>query len=78
MNKNAAKPDFSNIPAETIKELHRQGEICLQGTVQLAIACDQRATTLTSILGAGTIALMVATGTMISSLTPRPPLIGAA
>jgi hypothetical protein len=46
------KPDFSNVPRGAAKELCRQGELCLQGTVQLAIALDQRATTLTGVVGA--------------------------
>jgi hypothetical protein len=73
-----ARPDFSAIPADAIKELHRQGEICLQGTVQLALAVDQRAITLTGILGAGAVALAAATVTMISSARPNPALVGAA
>jgi hypothetical protein len=54
------RPDFSNIPADAAKELCRQGELCLQGTVQFGLALDQRATTLTGILGAGSIALIAA------------------
>jgi len=71
-----ARPDFSNIPADAIKELHRQGEICLQSTMQLALAADQRATTLTGIMGAGAVALLAATATMISSAHPSAALIG--
>jgi hypothetical protein len=74
----SVRPDFSTIPAEAIKELHRQSEVCLQGTVQLALAVDQRAITLTGILGAGSVALAAATVTMISSAQPNPALIGAA
>jgi hypothetical protein len=36
-------------------------ELCLQGTVQFGLAVDQRATTLTGILAAGSIALVAAT-----------------
>ncbi len=69
--------DLSAVPDETIKELHRQGELCLQGTVQLAIAADWRATTLTGILGAGSIALIVAGASMISNPLSHPALIVA-
>jgi hypothetical protein len=62
--------DFSTVPGEAIKELHRQGEMCLQGTVQLAIASDQRASTLTGILGASSVALTVAAGN--AALVPAP------
>ena len=79
MKAEGARPDFSNIPNETIKEFHRQGEVCLQGTVQLAIAADQRATTLTGTLGAAAVALMVATGALVSnpSLLPDTALVYA-
>lgn len=72
------RPDFSQIPPEAIKELHRQSEICLQGTLQLALAVDQRAITLTGILGAGSIALAAARVTMLSSVHPNPAMVGAA
>jgi hypothetical protein len=69
--------DLSAVPDGAIKELHRQGELCLQGTVQLAIAADQRATTTSGILGAGSIALMVAGASMVLNPASRPTLIGA-
>lgn len=58
---NTSRPDFSNVPDSAVKELHRQGELCLLGTMQLALAADQRATTLSGILGAGAVALAAAT-----------------
>jgi hypothetical protein len=63
--------DFSNVPAGAIREVHRQGEICLQSIVQLALAADQQATTLTGILGAASVALLVATAAMISNIHPN-------
>jgi hypothetical protein len=62
-------PDFSNIPAAAAKELCRQGELCLQGTIQLAVATDRRATTLAGILGAGSVALVAATVSL--SISPE-------
>jgi len=78
MTPTSARPDFSKVPDEAIKELHRQGEVCLQGTVQLALAADQKASTLTGILGAGSVALIAATVTMISAARHNYALIGAA
>jgi hypothetical protein len=43
--------------------------------VQLAIAADQRATTLTGILGAGSVALVAATVSLIISQNHKIPLI---
>jgi hypothetical protein len=71
------RQDFSNIPAEAIKELHRQGEVCLHGTVQLAIAADHRATTLTGIMGAGSTALIAGALTRISGAHPDWALVYA-
>jgi hypothetical protein len=72
------RPDFSNIPAAAARELCRQCELCLQGTVQLAIAIDQRATTLTGILGAGSIALVAATVSLSISPDRKIALIVSA
>ncbi len=67
--------DFSSVPDEAVKELHRQAEICLQGTVQLAIAADQRATTQSGILGAASVALLVASGNLASAQHPNPAFV---
>ncbi len=61
------KPDFSNIPPAAAKELCRQGELCLQGTMQFGVAMDQRATTLTGILGASSAALLAVTASLSTS-----------
>jgi hypothetical protein len=71
-------PDFSKIPAAAAKELCRQGELCLQGTVQLAVAADQRATTLTGILGAGSVALVAATVSLSINSDRKIALIASA
>lgn len=72
------KDDFSKIPAAAAKELCRQGELCLQGTIQLAIALDQRATTLAGILGAGSVALVAATVSLSISPEHKTALIVSA
>lgn len=59
--------DFSSIPDSTIEELHRQAETCLAGTVQVALAADARATTLTGILGGGAVALLAGVASIIAS-----------
>jgi len=55
-------------------ELLRQAEECLSGTIQLALAADQRGTTTTGILGAGTVALLAAAATIGDG---RPALLAA-
>lgn len=61
------RPDFSNISLAAIKEMHRQGENCLKGTVQLAIAADQRATTLAGVLGGVSAAIMTVAAPLFMS-----------
>ena len=51
--------DFSQVPDAAVDEFYRQAELCLQSTVQIAIAADSRATTLTGTFGAATAALLV-------------------
>jgi hypothetical protein len=51
--------DLAGIPEASLREMHRQAEACLNGTVQLALAADSRATALTGIFGAGAVALLV-------------------
>jgi hypothetical protein len=70
--------DISSVPEESIIELHAQAAACLQGTVQLAIAADQRATTLTGIFGAGTVALLAAAATVLEGSHPSQPLVWSA
>ncbi|SRR5579871_1042641 len=70
--------DLSELPIETVQELHRQAEACLSGTVQLGIAADQRATTLVGVFGAGCVALLAAIATVIAASSPYRPFIGGA
>jgi hypothetical protein len=70
--------DFTNVPEEAVKELHRQAETCLGGTVQLAIAADLRATTMAGIFGAGCVALLAAIATVLASNVPYYPFVGGA
>lgn len=69
--------DLSQISEKPIEEIHRQGETLLQATVQLAIAADQRATTMAGILGAGAIALLGAAATLVGTEPLYKPLIYA-
>ena len=71
-------PNFSNVPDGAVKELHRQAELCLMGTVQLATSVDQRATTTSGILGGGAVALLAASAAMGSASHPIFPFIAAA
>ncbi len=59
--------DYSAIPESVLPELNRQGESCLQGTVQLAIANDQRAVTLTGMFGAASGAVLAFLGAVLSN-----------
>ena len=67
--------DFTNIPDDNIDEVLRLGEETLNGTVSLAIAQDQRATSLMGIFGAAAVALLGVSGALISSTSPNLPLI---
>ncbi len=46
----SAKKDWAGVSEEMARQILNQGELYLQGQVQLAIAADQRATTAASIL----------------------------
>jgi hypothetical protein len=65
------------LEGDALKEVCRQGEECLRGTVQLAIASDQRASTLTGIFIAGTVALVVAAGNWATGTNPSREFISA-
>lgn len=72
--------DLSGAERGTIEEIHRQGETCLQGTLQLALAADQRATMMAGIFGAGAVALLGAAAGVFGAATPMTnatPLLGA-
>lgn len=59
-----AKLDLSEASTEAVAEIHRQGELCLQGTMQLALASDIRATTMAGVFGAGAVAIMAVIATL--------------
>ena len=71
-------PDFSSVPDCSINELLRLAEKCLEGTIQLALAADQRATTMAGIFGAGSVALLAISATVLAGVTPDKPFINAA
>lgn len=72
------RPDFSEVPPEAIKELHRQAETCLQGTIQLAVAADQRATTMAGILGSVSAAILTVAVLIATSAAPNWSVMSAA
>ena len=71
------KPNFSRVPAEAVKELHRQGELCLQGSLHLAMASDQRATTMVGVLGAATVAVLAMLVPLLAAKPLSVPLVCA-
>jgi hypothetical protein len=70
--------DLSEVPQESVQELHRQAEACLSGTIQLAIAADQRATTMVGVFGAGSVALLAAIATVLAATSPHNSFIAGA
>lgn len=48
-------PNYLAIPAEGIDEVFRNGEVCLEDTIKLALAADQRGTPMAGIFGAGSV-----------------------
>jgi hypothetical protein len=62
-------------PDEAVDELLRQAEECLSGTIQLGLAADQRATTMTGILGAAAVALLAAAAATATGNASLKPLI---
>jgi hypothetical protein len=69
--------DFSAVPEAAIKEMHRQGEACLNGTIQFALAAQTRATAFAGIFAAGAVALLVMAAASLTGDKPNLPLIGA-
>jgi hypothetical protein len=74
----SAALDLSNVPTDGVRELHRQAETCLAGTVQLALGSDQRATVMAGMFGAASVALLAAIATVIAGSAPNYPFIGGA
>jgi hypothetical protein len=48
------------LPRDAVEELRRGAEECLNGTITLAIASDQRSTTLAGVFGAGSVGILAA------------------
>jgi len=67
--------NFSQVPDQSVDEFLRQGQECLAGTIQLAIASDQRATAMAGIYGAASIALLAAGAAIITGNIPNLPLL---
>jgi hypothetical protein len=70
-----SRPDFSAIPDEAVDEIFRNGETCLLGTIALATAADQRATTMAGIFGAGSVALLAMAATLKASASGDSALV---
>ena len=67
--------DFLTVnSAASAKELLRLGEVCLAGTVQIAVGCDARATTHTGFFLAGATALGVGAANFASGAAPKMAL----
>ena len=63
--------DFSQIPNDSVEEFLRQGQECLAGTIQLAIASDQRATAMAGMFGAGFVALLATAAAIVTGEDPN-------
>jgi hypothetical protein len=59
--------DYRAVPSGALAELNRQGDACLQGTMHLAIANDQRAVMLTGVFGAAAGALVALLGVLFTA-----------
>ena len=73
----AERPDFTDVPDEAVEELYRSGEACLQGTIQFALAADQRATTLAGVFGGGSVALLAVAATIRTASAGDPAFMWA-
>jgi hypothetical protein len=69
---------LQDAPLESIREIQRQAELCLGGTVELAIAADQRGTTLAGICGAGAFALAAGMAGLLTASSVDGQLVGTA
>ena len=58
--------DFSSVPDKSVDEILLQGQECLAGTIQLAIASDQRATAMVGVFGAGFVALLATSAVIVT------------
>ena len=68
--------ELSGLALEALQELNRQGEACLDGTIRLALASDQRAVTLTGVFGAAATALAALLGAFVTAAhEPAAPLL---
>jgi hypothetical protein len=60
------KYDFSDVPDSVVPEFHRLASETLDGTIQIALAADVRATTLAGIFGGASVALLAAIATILA------------
>lgn len=59
--------DFSGISDDAVEDMFSLGQECLLGTVQLALAADQRATALAGMFGGGFVALLATAAAVLTS-----------
>jgi hypothetical protein len=59
--------DFSGISDDAVEDMLHLGQECLSGTVQLALAADQRATALAGMFGGGFVALLATAAAVLTS-----------
>lgn len=69
---------YATLTEQAAGELVKHAEDCLAGTIQLAIAADQRAGTMAGIFGAVSVALFAAAATVIDNVDLSAPFIGTA
>jgi hypothetical protein len=67
-----SRGDFHSIHPTAIGEISRQGESCLQGTMQLAVANDQRAVILSGVFGTAAAALAALLAALYTSPNVPP------
>ncbi len=66
--------NFSGVADGATKEFQRQAEVCIQGTMQIALACDARASTHTGFFLAGATALAVSAASYARAPAANLPL----
>jgi len=70
--------DFTDLPEGAVDDVLRLGEATLAGTVQIAVAADQRATAMAGIFGAGFVALLAVAAAIATNQRYMPSLFFAA
>jgi len=69
--------ELADAPTESTREVLRQAETCLDGTIKFALAADQRGTTMTGICGAVAAAFIAAAATLQIDGSDHALIMGA-